>query len=63
MTQYRAVLHNPTNGRPSIESIWVNDLTEAQRVGKNGLEFYGGTTFTIEDTNGKKYDSEGNKLS
>lgn len=49
--KYRAVLTNADNGRARIESIWVEDIQEANRIGEEGLKFYGGDTFHIEDEN------------
>jgi preprotein translocase subunit SecD len=47
--KYRSVLHMTDSGATRIESIWVDDINEANRMGKSGLDFYGGTHFTIED--------------
>lgn len=53
-TMYRAVLHNPNNGSEQIESTWYDTEEEANRAGKTGLDFYGGSHFTIEKEEKKK---------
>lgn len=48
--KFRAILHKPKNGVAQIESIWVDDEIEARRMGASGLLFYGGTNYTIEES-------------
>jgi hypothetical protein len=50
--EYRAVLHNPKNGRKTIESIWFSTRAEAEQTGKDGLNFYGATHYAIEESQG-----------
>lgn len=47
--KYRAVLHDTDADIKRIESIWVKDKHEANRIGEEGLKMYGGTHFTIEE--------------
>lgn len=48
--KYRAVLHKVNSGREKVESVWVESKEIAERMGETGLEFYGGTHFTIEES-------------
>ena len=47
--EYRAVLHNPKNGNKVVESLWFESRDKAERTGKTGLDFFGGTHYTIEE--------------
>lgn len=49
MTEFRAIIHNPTNGNEKVESLWFETKKEAEDAGEKGLSFYGGTHFTIEE--------------
>lgn len=56
--RYKAVLHEVKSGLKSIDSIWVNTEEEAQKIGENGLSFYGAKRFTIEEEPPKPDSSE-----
>lgn len=47
--RYRAIVHNPGNGRKLIESVWLDTEKEAEKVGKMGVKFYSGSHYTIEN--------------
>ena len=47
--EFRAIIHNLENGLEKLESIWFDTKDEAEKAGTEGLLFYGGTNFTIEE--------------
>lgn len=46
--QYRAVLLNVGGNKNRVESIWFEEIHDANAAGETGLLFYGGETFIIE---------------
>ena len=49
LIRYRAVLHNVSSGRETVESVWLKDKEEANKIGEEGVPFYGAERFTIEE--------------
>lgn len=50
---FRAIIHNPKNGAKEVPSIWVDEYSAAEKIGLEGLPLYGGTHYTIEDSEDK----------
>jgi hypothetical protein len=49
--KFRAVLHDTDSGGAKVESILFDTKEQAVNAGEEGLKLYGGSHYSIEETN------------